>query len=99
MTFAQVIAVGVYFGTPLAIVWRWIVVGSRFGTPLVWQMAAALALWLVQAGAFLYAVLSCVSGHCNPPPIPEITLYALVAGAFLGILAMFILSALQHRLP
>ena len=82
MTFAQVIAVVVYFGTPL-----------------VWQMVVALALWALQAGVFFYAVLSCVSGHCNPPPLPEIFVTALVVGSFLGILAMFVLSALQHRLP
>ena len=99
MTFAQVIATCIYLGTPLAIIWRWIVVGSRFQTVVVWQMLAALALWLLQAGVFFYAVLSCVSGHCNPPPLPEVFVTALVAGAFVGILAMFVLSALQHRLP
>jgi uncharacterized membrane-anchored protein YitT (DUF2179 family) len=99
MTFAQILAACVYLGTPLVIVWRWIVVGMRFGTALVWPMLAALALWLLQAGAFFYAVFYCISGHCNPPPIPEITLYAIIGGAFLGIFAMFVLSALRHRLP
>jgi uncharacterized membrane-anchored protein YitT (DUF2179 family) len=99
MTVPQLIATVVYLGTPLAILVRWVVVGRRFGSVLVWPMAAALALWLLQAGAFAFAVLSCVSGHCNPPPISEPLLYALMGGAFLGIVAMFVLSAIRHRLP
>ena len=99
MTGPQVIATAVYFGVPLAVIVRWVVVGRRFGTVMVWQMALALALWLLQAGALAFAVLSCIGGHCNPPPISEPLLYALIGGAFLGILAMFVLSAMRHRLP
>lgn len=99
MTAPQLIATVVYLGTPLAILVRWIVVGRRLGTVMVWPMAAALGLWLLQAGAFAFAVLSCIGGHCNPPPISEPLLYALMGGAFLGIFAMSVLSALRHRLP
>jgi uncharacterized membrane-anchored protein YitT (DUF2179 family) len=99
VTGPQVIATAVYFGVPLAVIVRWVVVGRRFGMVMVWQMAVALALWLLQAGALAFAVLSCIGGHCNPPPISEPLLYALIGGAFLGILAMFVLSAMRHRLP
>ena len=99
MTAPQVIATAVYFGAPLAIIVRWVVVGRRFGTVMVWPMAAALALWLLQAGAVAYAVLYCIGGHCNPPPIAEVVLYSVIGGAFVGILAMFFLSAMRHRLP
>ena len=99
MTFAQVIATCIYLGTPLAIVWRWIVVGLRFGTALVWPMLIALGLWLLQAGAFFFAVFSCIGGHCSPAPISEALLLTLMGGAFAGIFAMFVLSALRHRLP
>jgi hypothetical protein len=99
MTAPQLLATVVFFGTPLAIVVRWVVVGRRCGMAMVWPMAAALALWLLQAGAFFFAVLSCVSGHCNPPPMPEFVLLAVMGGAYAGILAMFVLSALHHRLP
>jgi len=99
VTPAQYLAVTVYFGTPLIIVWRWIVVGRRFGRVIVWPMFAALLLWLLQASTFAAALLYCISGHCNVSPTTEFLVTAVIVGAFIGILAMFVLSALRHRLP
>ena len=98
MTFAQVIAVGVYFGTPLLVIWRWIVVGRRLGRVMVGSMLAALALWLIQLVTFAAAVIPCLGGHgCNPPPIPEALVLGVIAAAFLGILALLLLSLLWHK--
>ena len=99
MTAPQFIAVAVYFGTPLVIIWRWVVVGRRFATVIVWPMLAALLLWLLQASTFAAALLYCIGGHCNISSTTEFLVTAVIVGAFIGILAMFVLSALRHRLP
>jgi hypothetical protein len=99
VTAPQFLATVVFFGAPLVVIWRWIVVGRRFGTVLVWPMLVALVLWLLQAGTFFFAILYCIGGHCNPAPMTEFTLIAVMGGAYVGIVAMFVLSALRHRLP
>ena len=99
MTFVQAITVGVYFGTPLAVIWRWIVVGRRFGTVIVWPMLTALLLWLLQASTFAAALFYCIGGHCNISSTTEFLVTAVIVGAFIGILAMFVLSGLRHRQP
>ena len=93
MTLAQAIAVGVYFGTPLVIVWRWISVGRYLGRFMVQGMLIAMVLWLLQAGVLLGMIFMCIGGHgCNPPPIPEVVVYVIVGGAYLFILLLVALS-------
>jgi len=45
------------------------------------------------------ALVYCLGGHCNISSSTEFLVGAVVVGGFIGILAMFALSALRHRVP
>ena len=99
MTVPQALATTVFFGTPLVVIWRWVVVGRRFGVVIVWPMLVALLLWVLQVGTFAAAIFYCAGGHCGISATTEFLVTAVILGAFIGVLAMFVLSFLRHRLP
>lgn len=85
MAFFQVLFLAVYFGTPAFIIYRWIRVALSSHKPVVWSMAIALGLWLLQATVLILAIFKCISGHCQVTPLEEYGTYGLMLCAYLGI--------------
>jgi hypothetical protein len=85
MEFIQILVLGVYFGTPFFIIYRWIRLAVSGPGKLVWPMLIALGLWLLQAAVLIYSILMCVSGHCTLTPLQEYGPAVLLVCAYLGI--------------
>jgi heme/copper-type cytochrome/quinol oxidase subunit 1 len=83
--FIQIIALVVYFGTPLFIVYAWVRLAKSHSREVAWPMATALGLWLLQAGVLLYFIAICISGHCTLTPVEENAPAVLLGVAYLGI--------------
>ena len=96
MAFFQGLFLISYFGIPVFILYRWIRIALSTHKSIVWSMAVALGLWLLQAAALIYSIAICLSGHCRVAPIQEYGVYALVVCAFIGIGALLWLSWRRH---
>lgn len=77
------IVLAVYAATPLFLAYRWVRLAGA-GLPL-WPMPAAIGLWLLQAAVLAYAILGCISGHCNPTALEQAGPVVLLVVAYLGI--------------
>ena len=85
MEFLRLLVLVVYLGTPLLIIWCWWRFAAAGRGKPHWSMAAALGLWLLQAGVLLYFIAICMSGHCTLTPLQEHGPVVLLVGAYIGI--------------
>jgi hypothetical protein len=83
--FIRLLALAVYFGTPVFIIYAWVRLAKSRSSEVAWPMATALGLWLLQAAVLLYFIAICLSGHCTLTPLEEIAPLVLLGIAYLAI--------------